>query len=323
MLGGALGSQYLGGLYPCEMCYWQRWPHGAAIVLAALAFTAPAESPRSRTLTLLAALAIAISGAIGVYHAGVEAKIFEGFTTCTALATGGSTAELLKQITHAPLIRCDQVQFRFLGISLAGWNAILSLGGAALILLLDLEGAARDDRLAARRPARRHAIRCCASTRPANMARRGFMPASSPCFARNCPEAKLIARMAAQEERHLDRFNALMAERRVRPTALQPLWNVAGFALGAVDRADVGESRAGLHRRGRDRDRPPLWPAARPSLATRIPSLPPTSPNFAPTSSSIAIRRARRGATEAIGYPLLTAAIRAGCRVAIALSKRI
>ena len=136
LLGGALGSQYIGGLHPCEMCYWQRWPHGAAILLAALAFTAPATSSRSRTLVLLAAAAIAVSGAIGVYHAGVEAKIFEGFTTCTAIASGGSTADLLKQITHAPLIRCDQVQFRFLGISMAGWNAILSLGGAALILIL-------------------------------------------------------------------------------------------------------------------------------------------------------------------------------------------
>ena len=139
LLGGALGSQYLGGLHPCEMCYWQRWPHGVAILLAALAFTAPAQSQRARTLTLLSALAIAISGAIGVYHAGVEAKIFEGFTTCTANATGATTAELLKQITHAPLVRCDQVQFRFLGISMAGWNAILSLGGAALILLLVLK----------------------------------------------------------------------------------------------------------------------------------------------------------------------------------------
>jgi disulfide bond formation protein DsbB len=88
---------------------------------------------------LLAALAIAVSGAIGVYHAGVEAKIFEGITTCTANSRGLSTAELLKQITHAPLIRCDQVQFRFLGISMAGWNAILSLGGAALIVLLSLK----------------------------------------------------------------------------------------------------------------------------------------------------------------------------------------
>ena len=139
LLFGALGSQYLGGLYPCEMCYWQRWPHGAAIALAALALTAPARSSRSRTLTLLAATAIAISGAIGVYHAGVEAGIFEGFTTCTALASGASTEELLRQITQAPIIRCDQVQFAFLGISMAGWNAILSLGGAALIAWLTLK----------------------------------------------------------------------------------------------------------------------------------------------------------------------------------------
>jgi disulfide bond formation protein DsbB len=136
LLGGALGSQYLGGLHPCEMCYWQRWPHGAAILLAALAFTGPAQSGRSRALTLLAALAIAISGAIGVYHAGVEAKIFEGFTQCTAMGKGLSTADLFKQINNAPLVRCDEVQFRFLGISMAGWNAILSLGGAALIVFL-------------------------------------------------------------------------------------------------------------------------------------------------------------------------------------------
>ena len=139
LLGGALGSQYLGGLHPCEMCYWQRWPHAAAIVLAGAAFTAPAASQRSRMLTLLAAAAIAVSGAIGVYHAGVEAKIFEGLTTCTSLPRGASTADLLKQITQAPLVRCDQVQFRFFGISMAGWNAILSLGGAALIALLTLK----------------------------------------------------------------------------------------------------------------------------------------------------------------------------------------
>lgn len=134
LLGGALGSQYFGGLHPCEMCYWQRWPHGVAIVLALLAFTASAQSPRSRFLTLLAALAIAVSGAIGVYHAGVEARIFEGLTQCTATGKGLSPAELLEQISHAPLVRCDEVQFRFLGISMAGWNAILSLSGAALIL---------------------------------------------------------------------------------------------------------------------------------------------------------------------------------------------
>jgi disulfide bond formation protein DsbB len=143
LLGGAFGSQYLGGLYPCEMCWWQRYAHMAALVPAALAFTAPAESSRSRTLTLLAALAIAVSGGIGVYHAGVEAHVFQGFTTCTSSARGATTAELLKAISRAPMIRCDVVQFRFLGISMAGWNAILSLGGAALITLLTLRAAKR------------------------------------------------------------------------------------------------------------------------------------------------------------------------------------
>ena len=135
LLGGALGSQYIGGLHPCEMCYWQRWPHGAAILLAAASFTAPAASPRSRLLTLLAAAAVAVSGAIGVYHAGVEAGIFEGFTSCTT--TRGMS---LQEIVAAPLVRCDQVQWSLFGISMAGWNAILSLGGAALILLLAVRG---------------------------------------------------------------------------------------------------------------------------------------------------------------------------------------
>ena len=142
LLGGALGSQYLGGLVPCEMCYWQRWPHAAAIVLAGLAFTAPAASARSRVLTLAAAAAIAVSGAIGVYHAGVELGIFEGLTACSSTASGGSTDELLKDIFATPLVRCDQVQFAFLGISMAGWNAVLSLGGAALVAILALRGRA-------------------------------------------------------------------------------------------------------------------------------------------------------------------------------------
>jgi len=139
LLGGAFGSEYFGGLYPCEMCWWQRYAHMGALALAALAFTAPAETGRSRAFMLLAALAITVSGAIGVYHTGVEAGIFQGFTQCTALASGATTADLLNQIIHAPLIRCDQVQFRFLGVSMAGWNAILSLGGAGIIVALMLK----------------------------------------------------------------------------------------------------------------------------------------------------------------------------------------
>ena len=140
LLAGAFGSQYLGGLYPCEMCWWQRYAHMAALVPAALAFTAAAGSQRSRLFVLIAALAIAVSGAIGFYHAGVELKIFEGFTTCTSTVRGASLDDMLKAIEAAPIVRCDQVQWSFLGISMAGWNAIISLGGAAVILLLALRG---------------------------------------------------------------------------------------------------------------------------------------------------------------------------------------
>ena len=136
LLAGAFGSELIGGLVPCEMCWWQRYPHLAAVALAALAFTGAPGSGRSRIFTGLAAVAIAVSGLIGVYHAGVELKIFEGMTTCTSFAAGASNEELLKSILNAPLVRCDQVQWSFLGISMAGWNAIISLGGAALIAVL-------------------------------------------------------------------------------------------------------------------------------------------------------------------------------------------
>ncbi len=131
LLGGALAFQYVGGLPPCEMCYWQRWPHAAAIILAGASFLSPATGSRSRMLTLLAALAIAASGAIGVFHAGVELGWWQGLTNCTA---GGALT--LDDLLSVPLVRCDQVQWSLLGISMAGWNAILSLGSAALITLL-------------------------------------------------------------------------------------------------------------------------------------------------------------------------------------------
>jgi disulfide bond formation protein DsbB len=138
LLAGAYGSQYLGGLYPCEMCYWQRWPHFAALALALAAFAMRGAPDRGRSMVWLAALAIFASGAIGVYHAGVEAGIFEGLTQCSSAISGGSSADILADIMAAPIIRCDAVQFRFLGISMAGWNAIISIGFALVIAWLSL-----------------------------------------------------------------------------------------------------------------------------------------------------------------------------------------
>jgi disulfide bond formation protein DsbB len=136
LLAGALGSEHLAGLNPCEMCYWQRWPHWAALALGGLSFFLPR---RARALTLLAALAIAVSGAIGVFHAGVEAGWWQGLTACATSAGGGSPEDVLKSILAAPVIRCDQVQWAFLGLSMAGWNALISLTSAGAIAWLTLK----------------------------------------------------------------------------------------------------------------------------------------------------------------------------------------
>jgi len=136
LMAGALGSQYIGGLIPCEMCMWQRWPHYAAIAVAALAFAVP-NRMGATALVAVAALLIATSGVIGVLHAGVEYHWWPGFTPCTAgLDSGMSGLDIIDKIRHGPMIRCDLAQWSLLGISLAGWNAIVSLSGATAIFAL-------------------------------------------------------------------------------------------------------------------------------------------------------------------------------------------
>ncbi len=130
LMAGALGSQYIGGLYPCEMCHWQRWPHYAAIAMAGFAFfTGPPARP---LLVALAAFAILTSGAIGVFHAGVEYHWWQGITKCASTASGSSLQDLMR----APLVRCDAAQWTVFGLSLAGFNALFSVGGGIAILAL-------------------------------------------------------------------------------------------------------------------------------------------------------------------------------------------
>ena len=137
LLAGAWGSQLIGGLYPCEMCHWQRWPHYAALIPAALAFMV-ANRGIARTLVVVAALLIAVSGAIAVAHAGVEYHWWSGFTACTSTTSlaGMDAAARLEAIMRAPVVRCDAAPWTFAGISLAGYNALVSLGGAITILWL-------------------------------------------------------------------------------------------------------------------------------------------------------------------------------------------
>ncbi len=136
LLGGALVSQYVGGLHPCEMCMWQRWPHLAAIVLALLAIGARGRPGSSAMLTTFAAIAIAASGAIGAFHAGVEYGWWEGLTACSTTPMGNNAADILNTIMAAPLTRCDVAPWSLLGISLAGYNALLSLAAAVATFVL-------------------------------------------------------------------------------------------------------------------------------------------------------------------------------------------
>ena len=139
---------------------------------------------------------------------------------------------------------------------------------------------------------------------------------------RSSPASKLIARMDGQEQRHLQRFNALMAQRRVRPTALQPVWNVAGFALGAVT-ALISEKAALACTDAVETEIDRHYADQLTDLAEDDPELAATVAEFQAEELEHRDSAREAGAAEAVGYPLLTAAIRAGCRVAIAISKRV
>lgn len=128
LLLGALAFQYLGGLAPCHLCLLQRWPHAIAIVLGLVVLAWPV-----RALAALAGLVVLAGAGIAVYHVGIEQAWWAGPTTCTAPDPGAMEAgELLDQILETPVVLCDAIAWQLWGISMAGWNAILSLGIAAL-----------------------------------------------------------------------------------------------------------------------------------------------------------------------------------------------
>jgi len=133
---GALGFEYLGGYPPCEMCMWQRYPHYAAIVIGLggglAVLNGRAGSGAARMFAETAMVLVAISGLIGVYHAGVEWHFWPGPTACTGQAFQASGALDL----NARLVQCDVAAWRLFGISMAGYNALISLGTAGLAAIL-------------------------------------------------------------------------------------------------------------------------------------------------------------------------------------------
>jgi disulfide bond formation protein DsbB len=133
LLLGAFGFQHIGGLLPCKMCLWQRWPHAAAVVIGTILLLGG-----PRILVWTGGLAAATTGAIGTYHAGVEWRWWPGPTSCSGGGTdlgaldGGA---LLSLDTPTGVIMCDEIVWQFLGLSMAGWNAVIAFGLTALWIL--------------------------------------------------------------------------------------------------------------------------------------------------------------------------------------------
>jgi disulfide bond formation protein DsbB len=136
LMAGALLFQYVGGLPPCPMCHWQRWPHIAAAVIglggALLIRQEVLPSAAAVPAALVAVAGLVISGLIGVYHAGVEWGFWEGLAFC------GSSGYVPGQDEDFSIVRCDVAAWRdsLLGVSLAGYNALISFGAALLSLAL-------------------------------------------------------------------------------------------------------------------------------------------------------------------------------------------
>ncbi|WP_291295080.1 disulfide bond formation protein B [Elioraea sp.] len=134
-LAVALASEHLGGLAPCELCLWQRWPYWAAVGVGLAAFAAP------RLATPLALVVIALflgNAVLAAFHAGVEWGFWPSpLPGCGAAGSGGAATidELMARLKAAPIVRCDQPAIVIAGLSMAGWNAVFALAvGAALLI---------------------------------------------------------------------------------------------------------------------------------------------------------------------------------------------
>ncbi len=131
LLGAVYAMQYLGGLAPCPLCLLQRWPHAAVVVLGLAALIPAMPTGFRRAILGLIAVAFSITAGIGFYHAGIEYGLFAGPTACTGTVGGDTLDELRRNLMAAAVVRCDEIPWALFGISLAGYNALVSTALAA------------------------------------------------------------------------------------------------------------------------------------------------------------------------------------------------
>lgn len=142
LIAGAWAFELIGGLAPCELCLWQRWPHYAVMIVAlnALLFAGGATGRRLGVMAFLFGLGWLAAAGIAGFHVGVEQQWWRGLEACGGGGIGAnlSLEDLKAQILAAPVIRCDEVPWSLFGISLAGYNFLASAG---LAIVAGLTGA--------------------------------------------------------------------------------------------------------------------------------------------------------------------------------------
>ena len=128
LLASVYASQYIGGLQPCVLCLYQRWPWWVATGLAILALVLRGHSRLQTLVVGLASLSILCGSGIAVFHMGVEQHWWRGLASCSSMVSNiPMTVEALKeQILSEPVVRCDEMDWSFLGISMSGYNALIS-----------------------------------------------------------------------------------------------------------------------------------------------------------------------------------------------------
>jgi Disulfide bond formation protein DsbB len=126
-LAMALVGQYVFGLVPCVLCLYQRAPYAVVAGLAALGLVLPLSAAARRRLIAASGVVFLLGAGLAFYHVGVEHHWWGAVTGCAGTPVAQLTVDQLQSQLWTPQKPCDQVDFRFIGLSLAGWNAIMSL----------------------------------------------------------------------------------------------------------------------------------------------------------------------------------------------------
>ena len=128
-LGFVFSMQYGFGLQPCMLCLWQRWPFAAAALTALIILLWKPDTKHTNILLALCAVIFLTGVGLAIFHSGVERHWWAGTASCTSQPlTSGTAEELRHQLLQTPVARCDQISWTLLGLSMANWNILLSLG---------------------------------------------------------------------------------------------------------------------------------------------------------------------------------------------------